>query len=163
ALRRRGLELAVVSNWDVGLTEHVRRIGAGDLFATVVTSAEAGAAEPDPAAFGGGLERLRGEPAPGPPGGHEEEVRRGAGRARRAGCGWGLRGWRGRSRAGRKLPRAASPQQTDRVGDPRLAPRAARLRQPAVGWKAAEGRRLPVLDGGIRARPVRDHPGRRPA
>jgi putative hydrolase of the HAD superfamily len=56
ALRRRGLALAVVSNWDVGLHDHLDRIGLGDL--TVVTSAEAGAPKPDPAPFWQALERL---------------------------------------------------------------------------------------------------------
>jgi putative hydrolase of the HAD superfamily len=50
-----GLRLAVVSNWDVGLHEHLRRLGL-DLLA--VTSAEAGAAKPDPAIFQLALERL---------------------------------------------------------------------------------------------------------
>ena len=56
ALRQRGLALAVVSNWDVGLNDHLNRIGLGDL--TVVTSAEAGAPKPDPATFRRALERL---------------------------------------------------------------------------------------------------------
>jgi putative hydrolase of the HAD superfamily len=62
ALRRRGLALAVVSNWDIGLAEHLERIGAEHLFSAVVTSAEAGAAKPDPAAFGLALARLGVEP-----------------------------------------------------------------------------------------------------
>jgi putative hydrolase of the HAD superfamily len=62
-LRARGLELAVVSNWDVGLAEHLERIGAASLFSAVVTSAEAGAAKPDPAVFRLALERLGVEPA----------------------------------------------------------------------------------------------------
>ncbi len=57
-LRGRGLDLAVVSNWDIGLPEHLERIGADRLFSAVVTSAEAGAAKPDPAAFRLALERL---------------------------------------------------------------------------------------------------------
>ena len=55
-LRRLGLELAVVSNWDIGLREHLRGLGLGSL--TVVTSAEAGAPKPDPAVFVHALERL---------------------------------------------------------------------------------------------------------
>jgi putative hydrolase of the HAD superfamily len=55
ALAARGLALAVVSNWDVGLHEHVRRLG---LDLPVVTSAEAGAAKPDAAIFRLALERL---------------------------------------------------------------------------------------------------------
>ena len=62
-LRARGLELAVVSNWDVGLAEHLERIGAASLFSAIVTSAEAGAAKPDPAVFRLALERLGVEPA----------------------------------------------------------------------------------------------------
>jgi putative hydrolase of the HAD superfamily len=61
-LRSRGLELAVVSNWDVGLTEHLEAIGAASLFSAVVTSADAGAAKPDPAVFRLALERLGVEP-----------------------------------------------------------------------------------------------------
>ena len=58
-LRLRGLALAVVSNWDVGLTEHLQRLG---LELPVVTSAEAGAAKPDAAIFRRALERLGVEP-----------------------------------------------------------------------------------------------------
>jgi putative hydrolase of the HAD superfamily len=58
SLRRRGIELAVVSNWDVGLGEHLERLGADRLFSAVVTSAAAGAAKPDPAAFRLALDRL---------------------------------------------------------------------------------------------------------
>jgi putative hydrolase of the HAD superfamily len=61
-LRARGLELAVVSNWDVGLAEHLERIGAAEYFSTIVTSAEASAAKPDPALFRLALERLGVEP-----------------------------------------------------------------------------------------------------
>ncbi len=41
-----GLKLAVVSNWDVGLHDHLRDAGLYDLFDAVVTSAEAGAPKP---------------------------------------------------------------------------------------------------------------------
>jgi putative hydrolase of the HAD superfamily len=61
-LRTRGLELGVVSNWDIGLAEHLERIGAASLFSAIVTSAEAGAAKPDPAVFALALERLGVEP-----------------------------------------------------------------------------------------------------
>ena len=77
-LRGRGLDLAVVSNWDVGLTEHLERIGAGRLFSTVVTSAEAGAAKPDPAVFRLALERLGVEPARALHVGDEDEDEQGA-------------------------------------------------------------------------------------
>lgn len=55
-LHRLGLEVAVVSNWDVGLREHLHGLGLGGL--TVVTSAEAGAPKPDPAVFLVALDRL---------------------------------------------------------------------------------------------------------
>ena len=58
AMRRRGLRLAVVSNWDVGLTDHLAAVGLGELFAEVVTSAEAGAEKPDPRIFRLALDRL---------------------------------------------------------------------------------------------------------
>ena len=54
-LSRAGLRLCVVSNWDIGLPEHLDRLG---LDLPVVTSAEAGAAKPDPAVFALALERL---------------------------------------------------------------------------------------------------------
>jgi putative hydrolase of the HAD superfamily len=62
-LRRRGLTLAVTSNWDVGLAAHLDRLGIGALVDTVVTSAEAGASKPDPAVFELTLDRLRVAPA----------------------------------------------------------------------------------------------------
>ena len=77
-LRRRGIALAVVSNWDVGLAEHLERIGADRLFSAVVTSAEAGAAKPDPAAFRLALERLEVGPARAIHVGDENEDERGA-------------------------------------------------------------------------------------
>jgi putative hydrolase of the HAD superfamily len=54
-LSRAGLRLCVVSNWDIGLSEHLQRLG---LDLPVVTSAEAGAAKPDPAVFELALRRL---------------------------------------------------------------------------------------------------------
>ncbi len=58
ALAARGLRLAVVSNWDIGLREHVVRAGLDLLVDTVVTSAEAGAPKPEPPIFRLALERL---------------------------------------------------------------------------------------------------------
>jgi len=55
-LRRLGFELAVVSNWDVGLREHLPGLGLDGV--TVVTSAEAGAPKPDPAVFLLALDQL---------------------------------------------------------------------------------------------------------
>jgi FMN phosphatase YigB (HAD superfamily) len=54
-LSRAGLGLCVVSNWDIGLSEHLQRLG---LDLPVVTSAEAGAAKPAPAVFALALQRL---------------------------------------------------------------------------------------------------------
>jgi putative hydrolase of the HAD superfamily len=78
ALRARGLEVAVVSNWDIGLAEHLERIGAAPLFAAIVTTAEAGAAKPDPAVFRLALERLGVEAERALHVGDEEEDERGA-------------------------------------------------------------------------------------
>ena len=55
ALAAHGIATAVVSNWDVGLHDHLRRLG---LDLPVVTSAEAGAPKPNPAIFRLALERL---------------------------------------------------------------------------------------------------------
>ena len=55
-IRRLGLDLAVVSNWDIALREHLHGLGLDGL--TVVTSAEAGAPKPDPAVFLRALELL---------------------------------------------------------------------------------------------------------
>jgi putative hydrolase of the HAD superfamily len=63
SLRARGLELAVVSNWDIGLAEHVERLGLASLFSAVATTAEAGAPKPEPAVFRLALERLGVDPA----------------------------------------------------------------------------------------------------
>jgi HAD superfamily hydrolase (TIGR01509 family) len=57
-LRALGLELAVVGNWDRRLGEHLERLGLAGLVSTVVSSAEAGAAKPDPRPFLLALERL---------------------------------------------------------------------------------------------------------
>jgi putative hydrolase of the HAD superfamily len=78
SLRARGLELALVSNWDIGLAEHVGRLGADGLFSTVVTSAEVGAAKPDPGAFRLALERLGVEPGRALHVGDESEDEQGA-------------------------------------------------------------------------------------
>lgn len=57
-LRRAGLALACVSNWDASLGPQLERAGLGGLFDDVVSSAEAGAAKPDPAVFATALGRL---------------------------------------------------------------------------------------------------------
>jgi len=57
-VRNAGLALACISNWDVSLGPQLERSGLRGLFAEVVSSAEAGAAKPDPAVFAIALERL---------------------------------------------------------------------------------------------------------
>ena len=51
ALRARGLRLVVASNWDCSLPGFLAPTGLLDLVDGVVTSAESGAAKPDPAVF----------------------------------------------------------------------------------------------------------------
>ena len=53
-----GLRLAVVSNWDIGLHDHLSALGLSAIFDVVVTSAEAGAPKPAPAVFELALARL---------------------------------------------------------------------------------------------------------
>jgi FMN phosphatase YigB (HAD superfamily) len=53
-----GLALAVVSNWDVGLGEHLERLELGSFVNAIVTSAEAGAPKPAPAMFELALAKL---------------------------------------------------------------------------------------------------------
>jgi putative hydrolase of the HAD superfamily len=55
--------LAVVANWDRSLHEHLDRLELDRYFDVVVTSAEAGAAKPDPEIFLTALRRLDVEPA----------------------------------------------------------------------------------------------------
>jgi putative hydrolase of the HAD superfamily len=57
-LRAGGARLAVVSNWDVSLHDVLERTRLRALVDVVVTSAEVGAAKPDPAIFRAALERL---------------------------------------------------------------------------------------------------------
>jgi HAD superfamily hydrolase (TIGR01509 family) len=59
-LRRRGLAIAVVSNWDIGLRKHLSHLELGELL--VITSAEVGAPKPEPAVFQLALEQLRVRP-----------------------------------------------------------------------------------------------------
>lgn len=61
-LQAAGLALACVSNWDASLEDQLDRAGIGRFFTTVVSSAEAGAAKPDPGVFAVALERLGVEP-----------------------------------------------------------------------------------------------------
>ena len=124
---------------------------------TVVTSAEAGAAKPDPAVFRLALERLGVEPARALHVGDEDEDEQGAAAAGMrfapAPLATAFAGWVVTVLRSGKLTAWVI-----LVG----GPRAARLREPGRRREAAEGRRLPVLDRGGRARPVRDHPRRRP-
>ena len=82
-LRAAGFALVVASNWDVSLHDVLERTGLGVLLDGVVTSAEVGAAKPDPRPVRGGVAR-RG-------------CRRGRGAPRRR---QPRRGRRGRARAG---------------------------------------------------------------
>ncbi len=63
SLRRAGLALACVANWDVSLGERLDAAGLAGRFDTIVSSAEAGVPKPDPAPFRLALERLGVEPA----------------------------------------------------------------------------------------------------
>jgi putative hydrolase of the HAD superfamily len=51
ALRARGLRLVAVSNWDVSLHEQLAATGLAGLLDAALSSAEAGAAKPEPAIF----------------------------------------------------------------------------------------------------------------
>jgi HAD superfamily hydrolase (TIGR01549 family) len=62
-LRRHGLALAVVANWDFSLHEQLRRHRLRGWFDHVVMSGELGVRKPDPAPFRAALERLGVEPA----------------------------------------------------------------------------------------------------
>jgi putative hydrolase of the HAD superfamily len=57
-LRRAGLELACVSNWDVGIGEQLDRAGLSGFLSTIVSSAEIGAEKPDPRVFAAAVDRL---------------------------------------------------------------------------------------------------------
>ncbi|HUN78002.1 MAG TPA: HAD-IA family hydrolase [Solirubrobacteraceae bacterium] len=63
ALRRRGLELVVVSNWDVSLPAVLADLGLRELLDGVVTSAEVGRPKPDPAIFRAALRLAGASPA----------------------------------------------------------------------------------------------------
>jgi putative hydrolase of the HAD superfamily len=64
ALRAHGARLVVVSNWDVSLHEVLARTGLAGRVDAVVTSAETGAAKPDPAIFAAALRAAGGVRAP---------------------------------------------------------------------------------------------------
>ncbi|WP_320672206.1 HAD-IA family hydrolase [Patulibacter defluvii] len=58
ACRAAGLRMVCVSNWDDDLPRHLERLGLAPLLDGVVTSADAGAAKPDPRIFARALARL---------------------------------------------------------------------------------------------------------
>jgi len=58
ALRARGLQLAIVSNFDGRLTQICDGLGLRNLFETIVLSTRAGYAKPDPAIFQAAVQRL---------------------------------------------------------------------------------------------------------
>lgn len=58
SLRSAGLSLACVSDWDIGLSWQLERVGLAGYFDAVVTSAEVGVEKPDPAVFRAALEQL---------------------------------------------------------------------------------------------------------
>jgi epoxide hydrolase-like predicted phosphatase len=62
-LRSCGIELAVVANFDLTLTDWLERLGLASLFSVIVTPADAGAAKPDAAIFELTCTRLGLEPA----------------------------------------------------------------------------------------------------
>jgi putative hydrolase of the HAD superfamily len=57
-LRNRRIRIAVVSDWDCTLAEHLDRLGVGAWIDDVVVSAVVGVAKPDPRVFAVALERL---------------------------------------------------------------------------------------------------------
>jgi putative hydrolase of the HAD superfamily len=63
SLRDAGLALAIVSNWDIGLHEHLDRLGLAAAVDAVVTSADVGIRKPAPDVLLEAMERLGIEPA----------------------------------------------------------------------------------------------------
>lgn len=60
ALRRNGVRLGVVSNWDSRLPDLLRMLGLAEYFETIVVSHLEGLEKPDPAIFERALERMGG-------------------------------------------------------------------------------------------------------
>ncbi len=56
SLKKAGLRIICVSNWDISLPEVLERCGLADAFDGVVTSAGTGVRKPDPAIFAAALE-----------------------------------------------------------------------------------------------------------
>lgn len=63
ALSRKGIRLAVVSNWDSRLPRLLDAMGVADRFEFVITSAEAGVSKPHPGIFQCALARLHLDPS----------------------------------------------------------------------------------------------------
>ena len=63
ALRAAGHRLVVVSNWDVSLHDALRNTGLAPLVDAAISSAEAGAAKPDPRIFAHALALVGADPA----------------------------------------------------------------------------------------------------
>lgn len=63
ALDAMGIVLAVVSNWDCALPQHLARLGVADRFAVITASAAVGHRKPDPAIFTTTLAALGVSPA----------------------------------------------------------------------------------------------------
>jgi FMN phosphatase YigB (HAD superfamily) len=61
-LRGAGIELACVTNWDVGIGEQLEKAGLAHYLSAVVSSAEIGAEKPDPRVFAEALARLGVQP-----------------------------------------------------------------------------------------------------
>ncbi len=80
-VRGAGIVLACVANWDIGLHEHLAALSLDHHFQVVLTSAEAGAAKPDPSIFELALGRLGVEPSRALHVGDEEADRDGAEKA----------------------------------------------------------------------------------
>lgn len=62
-IRRNGVRVVAVSNWDCSLPEVLGRAGLSSLLDGVVSSAEVGAEKPDPEPFSAALECARAAPA----------------------------------------------------------------------------------------------------
>jgi HAD superfamily hydrolase (TIGR01549 family) len=73
-----GLRLAVCANWDVGLHDHLERLGLAGRFDAILTSADVGAEKPNPRIFLAALERLGVAPEEAVHVGNEEADRLGA-------------------------------------------------------------------------------------
>ena len=78
ALRARGLRLACISNWDASLADALAAAGLAARLDAIVSSAEAGAPQPDPRPFHLAVDRRGTAPGETLPGGDDEADRLGA-------------------------------------------------------------------------------------